>query len=131
MGYGLPSAIAASLVAPDRPVIGVCGDGGFAMTMNELETAVRTGAKPVLLVFDNQRYGTIAMHQRNAGFAETGVELGPLDFAAVARGAGAQGVRIAHNSEFEPALRAALASNSTTVLQLELDPAWVTPDQAV
>jgi acetolactate synthase-1/2/3 large subunit len=131
MGYGLPSAIAASLIAPDRPVIGVCGDGGFAMTMNELETAVRTGATPVLLVFDNQRYGTIAMHQRNAGFAETGVELGPLDFAAVARAAGAQGVRIAHNSEFEPALRDALAANGTTVLHLELDPAWVTPDQAV
>ena len=65
MGYGLPAAIAASLCTPDRQVLALCGDGGLAMTMNELETAVRTGAKPVIVVFDNEKYGTIAMHQAN------------------------------------------------------------------
>ncbi len=128
MGYGLPSAIAASLVAPDRPVIAICGDGGLGMTMNELETAVRTGAKPVVVVFDNQRYGTIAMHQRNEHFAETATALGPLDFAAVARAAGAQGVRVTNDVDFEPALRNALASNRPAVIHLEMDPGWVTPD---
>ncbi len=63
MGYGLPAAIAASLVHPDRPVVAVCGDGGFAMTMAELETSVREGARPVVIVLDNHGYGTIRMHQ--------------------------------------------------------------------
>lgn len=129
MGYGLPAAVAASLVAPDRPAIAVCGDGGLAMTMNELETSVRSGARPIVLVFDNQRYGTIAMHQRNGDYAETGTELGPIDFAAVAQACGAQGGRVTRNDEFEPALRDALAAQRTTLLHLEVDPGWITPDR--
>jgi acetolactate synthase-1/2/3 large subunit len=127
MGYGLPAAVAASLVAPDRPVIAVCGDGGLAMTMNELETSVRSGAAPIVLVFDNQSYGTIAMHQRNEGYAGSATELGPIDFAAVARACGAQGVRITRNEEFEGALREALAARRTALLHMEIDPRWVKP----
>ena len=70
MGFGLPAAIAASLEHPGRPVVALAGDGGFAMTMSELETAVREHATVVALVFDNQRYGTIRAHQdqpRNRG----------------------------------------------------------------
>jgi acetolactate synthase-1/2/3 large subunit len=129
MGYGLPAAIAASLCAPDRPVIALCGDGGFAMTMNELETAVRVGAKPVVLVFDNRRYGTIAMHQRNEGRPAVATDLGPIDFAAVARACGAQGGRVTRDVEFEPALRDALTAARPAVLQLELDPRWISPDR--
>jgi acetolactate synthase-1/2/3 large subunit len=129
MGYGLPAAVAASLVAPNRAVIALCGDGGLAMTMNELETSVRSGAKPVVLVFDNGRYGTIAMHQRNEGYAETATELGPIDFAAVARACGAQGGRVTRNDEFEPALRDALVAGRTALLHIEIDPSWVTPDR--
>ena len=131
MGYGLPAAIASSLVAPDRPVVALCGDGGFTMTMNEMETAVRTGARPVVIVFDNRRYGTIAMHQRKEGRAETATELGPIDFAAVGRAAGAQAGRIARDAEFEPALRDALDAERPALLHLEVDPAWVTPDTHV
>jgi acetolactate synthase-1/2/3 large subunit len=127
MGYGLPAAVAASLVAPNRPVIALCGDGGLAMTMNELETSVRAGAKAVVLVFDNQLYGTIAMHQRNEGYAETATELGLIDFAAVARACGALGSRVTRNDEFEPALRDALASGRTAVLHLVIDRQWVKP----
>ena len=129
MGYGLPAAIAASLCAPDRPVIALCGDGGFAMTMSELETAVRSGARPVVLVFDNRRYGTISMHQANEGKAPTATDLGPFDFAAVARAAGAQGGRVTRDAEFEPALRDALAADRPALLHLEVDPRWVTPDR--
>lgn len=129
MGYGLPAAIAASLVAPDRPVIALVGDGGLAMTMNELETAVRSGTQPVVLAFDNRRYGTIAMHQRNEGLAETATGLGPMDFAAIARAMGAQGGRVTRDSEFEPALRDALAAKKPALLHLEIDPSWVTPDR--
>ncbi len=128
MGYGLPAAIAASLAHPERAVIALCGDGGFAMTMNELETAVRAGTSPVILVFDNRRYGTIAMYQEREGMGPTATELGAIDFAAVARACGAQGGRVARNAEFEPALRDALAARRPAVIQLELDPRWVTPD---
>jgi acetolactate synthase-1/2/3 large subunit len=129
MGYGLPAAIAGSLAEPDRQVVALCGDGGFAMTMNEIETAVRTGAHPVVLVFDNERYGTIAMHQQNEHRRRIATDLGPIDFAAVARAMGAQGQRITDNDELLPALRAALDSRRTTVLHLNLDPHWITPDR--
>ena len=66
MGYGLPAAIAAALVHRDRPVVALVGDGGLAMTMAELETAVRVGARVIVVVFDNERYGTIRMWQERA-----------------------------------------------------------------
>ncbi len=129
MGYGLPSAIAASLVEPDRQVVALCGDGGFGMTMNELETAVRMKSRLVAIVFDNRRYGTIAMHQNNEKRSLTGTTLGPIDFAAVARACGAQGGRITRDREFEPALRDALAADRPAVLHLELDARWISPDR--
>ena len=67
MGYGLPAAIAAALVHRDRPVVALVGDGGLAMTMAELETAVRENARVIVLVFDNERYGTIRMWQERRG----------------------------------------------------------------
>ena len=67
MGYGVPAAIAASLVHRDRPVVALVGDGGMAMTMAELETAVREGARIIVLVFDNERFGTIRMWQADPG----------------------------------------------------------------
>ncbi len=125
MGYGLPAAIAAALVHRDRPVVAVCGDGGLAMTMSELETAVRVGARVIVVVFDNERYGTIRMWQeereRGIGVA---TELGPVDFAAIARACGARGVRVDRDADFEPALRAALVADRATVIQLGLDRAW-------
>ena len=130
MGYGLPAAIAASLVHRDRPVVALVGDGGLGMTMAELETAVRVGARVVVVVFDNERYGTIRMWQERRG---TGVgvatELGPVDFAAIARACGARGVRVERDADFEPALRAALVADRATVIQLALDKAWVSIDQ--
>ena len=92
MGFGLPAAIAASLHEPDRVCVAICGDGGFAMTMSDLETAVREGARPIVLVFDNLRYGTIAMHQTSDERPTRTSELGPIDFAMVARAMGALGI---------------------------------------
>ena len=129
MGYGLPAAIAASLVHPDRPAIAVCGDGGFAMTMAELETAVRTGARPIVLVFDNQRYGTIRMHQDREGRAPIATDLGPIDVAAVATAMGALGLRVEHDADFRPALEQALAAGRPAVIHLPLDPSWVSVDE--
>jgi acetolactate synthase I/II/III large subunit len=128
MGYGLPSAIAASLCEPDRVVVGICGDGGFAMTMNELETAVREGARPIVIVFDNRQYGTIAMHQERRGSELIATDLGPIDFAMVARASGAVGLHVERDEDFETALRQALAGGRPAVLHLELDQRWVSPD---
>jgi acetolactate synthase-1/2/3 large subunit len=129
MGYGLPAAIAASLAQPQRTVVALCGDGGFAMTMNELDTAARHGAHPIALVFDNERYGTIAMHQRNQDRALVATELGPIDFATAARALGAQGGRVTRDSEFEPALRDAMAARVPAVVHLEMDARWISPDR--
>jgi acetolactate synthase-1/2/3 large subunit len=125
MGYALPAAIAAALEHPGRPVVALAGDGGFAMTMNELETAVREGARIVAIVFDNERYGTIGVHQegRGSGLAEAS-ELGPIDFAAVARGMGALGVHVGDDAAFEPALREALGADRATVIHVRLDRRW-------
>jgi acetolactate synthase I/II/III large subunit len=129
MGYALPAAIAASLVHHERPVIGVTGDGGFGMTMAELETAVRERCRIVLIVFDNRRYGTIRMHQavRGTGVG-VGTELGPLDIAMIAEGFGARGVRAEDDEGFEAALREALVADGPTVIQLPLDRRWVSID---
>jgi uncharacterized protein (DUF952 family) len=129
MGYALPAAIAASLVHHERPVVGLTGDGGFGMSVAELETAVRERCRIVLMVFDNERYGTIRMHQAMRG---TGVgvatELGPLDVATIAQGFGARGVRLDGDEGFEDALRAALAAEGPTVIHLPLDRGWVSVD---
>jgi acetolactate synthase-1/2/3 large subunit len=130
MGYGLSAGIAASLCEPRRAVLAMCGDGGAAMLIAELETAVREGARPVVLVFDNGRYGTIAGRQQREGRPLVGTKLGPIDFSAVARACGAQGGRVTRDSELEPALRDALAAGGPALLHLELDPAWVSVDDS-
>jgi thiamine pyrophosphate-dependent acetolactate synthase large subunit-like protein len=131
MGFGLPAAIAASLARPGRLGIALAGDGGFAMTMAELETAVRERAHVIALVFDNGRYGTIWRHQEQRG-GEGGLatSLGPIDFAGVANAAGALGLTVSTDSEFEPALRQAMEAGRPAVLHLALDPSWTTPEAA-
>ncbi len=100
------------------------------MTMAELETAVREKARIIVLVFDNERYGTIRMWQERRG---TGVgvatELGPVDFAAIAKACGARGVHVERDADFEPALRGALAADRATVIHVALDRGWVSIDQ--
>ncbi len=130
MGYGLPAAIAASLVHRDRPVVALVGDGGLGMTMAELETAVRENARVIVLVFDNERYGTIRMWQERRG---TGIgvatDLGPVDFAAIARAMGARGVRVERDDDVATAVRQALSESRPTVIQLTLDRRWISVDQ--
>jgi acetolactate synthase-1/2/3 large subunit len=130
MGYGLPAAIAAALVHRDRPVVALVGDGGLAMTLGELETAVRERVRIIVLVFDNERFGTIRMWQDRRGTGQgVATDLGPIDFAAVARAFGARGVRVESDAEFEPALRQALVADRLTVIQLSLDRAWLSVDE--
>jgi acetolactate synthase-1/2/3 large subunit len=131
MGYALPAAIAAGLVHRDRTVVAFAGDGGFAMTMSELETAVREKVKVIAVVFDNERYGTIRMHQDRRAGEDGGIatDLGPIDFAGIARACGGRGIRVESDAAFEQALRQAMANDRTTVIQVTLDRGWIHPDQ--
>lgn len=129
MGYGLPAAIAAGLVHRDRPVVAMVGDGGLGMTVAELETAVRHGLRTVVLCFDNEQYGMIRTYQdRREEGSTAGTDLGPVDWAAVAKGFGAYGARIETDAAFVPALQRALAADRPTLLHLVMDRGWTGVD---
>src|SRR5260370_42206585 len=85
MGAGLPSAIAASLINPDKRVLAVCGDGGFMMNSQELETAVRLKQNLVVLVLEDHAYGMIRWKQEVDGFSDFGLDFGNPDFVAYAK----------------------------------------------
>ena len=127
MGYGVPAAVAAALLEPDRSVINIAGDGDFLMTGQELATATGYGAgrgrgKLICIVVDNGTYGTIRMHQeREYPGRVSGSDLFNPDFAALARAYGFAAESISRTDEFEPAFRAALAHPGPTLLHLKLD----------
>ena len=108
MGYGVPAAVAAKLVHPDRLVVGFCGDGGFMMTGQELATATLEGTGPIILVFNNAMYGTIRMHQeRRFPGRVVGTALRNPDFLALARAYGVFGASVTRTEEFAPAFEEA------------------------
>jgi acetolactate synthase-1/2/3 large subunit len=127
MGYGVPAAVAAKLAAPERTVVACCGDGGFTMTGQEMETAVRYGAPITVIVFRNGLQGTIAMHQRRDLGRTAGVEIGDVDLAAFARSLGAEGHTVRDPDELAPALQAALASDAVSLLDVVTDPDIISP----
>jgi acetolactate synthase-1/2/3 large subunit len=130
MGYALPAAIAAALAEPARPVVALAGDGGFAMLLAELETAVRLGLRLVALVLDNRMYGTIRMHQEaeHPGRA-VATDLGPIDFAAAAEAFGARGLRVERDADVPEALERALAGPGVTVVHLLIDRRYLSVDR--
>ena len=128
MGYGVPSAVAAKLVHPDRPVICFVGDGGFGMTGQELATAVQYDASIIICVVNNGMYGTIRMHQeREYPGRLSGTQLRNPDFVALARAYGAHGECVTRTADFEPALERALAAGKAALLELKIDPDASTP----
>jgi acetolactate synthase I/II/III large subunit len=129
MGYAVPAAIGARLHEPDRPVIAFAGDGGFLMTGAEIETAVREDAPVVTIVFDNQQYGTIRMHQelRFPG-RPSATGLGPVDFVGFTRSLGGDGAMIERAAEFGDALKTAMASPRPYTIAVRTDPAIVSVD---
>ena len=132
MGYGVPAAVAASLLYPDRTVVNVAGDGDFLMTGQELATAMQYGAgrgrgKLISIVVDNGSYGTIRMHQEREYPARvSGSDLHNPDFAALAQSYGWHSARVQTTAEFAPALEAALAAYGPSLLHLRLDTEVIT-----
>ncbi len=128
MGYGVPAAIAAKAVLPERTVIGVAGDGCFLMSGQELATAVQYDLPVILIVVNNTMYGTIRMHQERLYPGRAyGVDLVNPDFAAYARSFGAHGEVVQDTDAFPAALERALASGRPAVIELRTDPAQLTP----
>ena len=127
MGYGVPAAVAAKLVHPDRIVVGFCGDGGFMMTGQELATSLGEGPGPIILLFNNAMYGTIRMHQeRRFPGRVVGTALKNPDFTALAAAYGAFGATVARTEEFAPAFEAALAARRASLIELRMDPEMIT-----
>lgn len=128
MGYGLPSAVAAKLVHPDRVVVSMNGDGCFMMHGQELATAMQYGANIIAIVINNSMFGTIRMHQEReypGRTANTGLR--NPDFAALARAYGANGETVNSTEEFQPAFERALKANVPTVIEVKLDPEAINP----
>ncbi|WP_050524215.1 thiamine pyrophosphate-binding protein [Pseudorhodobacter wandonensis] len=132
MGYGFPASVAASLQHPDRTVVCMAGDGCFQMTCNEMSTAVQHGAKPIVIVANNGRYGTIRMHQeRHFPGRTSGTDLANPDFAALARAYGGHGETVTDQAEFAAAFGRAQASGTVAVIELKLDPDMLTTGQTL
>ena len=128
MGYGVPAAIAAKILHPERTVVCFAGDGDFLMSGQELATATQEGAAVLFLVVDNGMYGTIRMHQERKYPGRTvGTSLTNPDFAAYATSFGAQGELVERTEEFAPALERALAAGRPALLHLRVDPEAITP----
>ena len=120
VGYGIPGAMAARLLDPDRPVILLSGDGASTFTIAELETATRQGLPFVMVVADDQSWGiTLTGHEKRYGRGITS-ELGPIDFVMLARAFGALGVRVDTPEGIEPAIREALTAPQPTVIHVPL-----------
>ena len=132
MGYGVPAAVAAKLVHPERPVVAFAGDGCFLMNGQELATAVALQLNIVVLVVNNGMYGTIRMHQeRDYPGRILGTGLVNPDFAALARAYGAEGETVTRTADFAPAFERALASKGPSLLELRIDPEAITPTTTI
>jgi acetolactate synthase-1/2/3 large subunit len=128
MGPGVPSAVGAKLAHPARTVIAHVGDGGFLMTGQELATAKQYGTKIIAVVYNNQGYNSIRMHQvAQYPGREYGTALDNPDFAALGAAYGALGLRVTKDEEFLPALKQALADERSALLEVLTDHEYVTP----
>ncbi|CAN7553040.1 acetolactate synthase large subunit [Phyllobacterium sp. LjRoot231] len=121
MGAGLPSAIAAKLINPDRRVLAVCGDGGFMMNSQELETATRLRLDLVVLIIEDSAYGMIRWKQAVEHFADFGMTFSNPDFVAYARSYGAHGHRINAVTDLAPTIEACFASGGVHLVAVPID----------
>ncbi len=121
MGAGLPSAIMASMLYPERRVMAVCGDGGFMMNSQELETAVRLKLNLVVLILVDNAFGMIRWKQAVDHFADFGMTFGNPDFALYARAYGAQGCHVTDIRDLAPTLEAAFQAGGVHLVALPVD----------
>ena len=121
MGAGLPSAMMASMLYPERRVLAVCGDGGFMMNSQEMETAVRLGLNLVVLIVQDDAYGMIRWKQGIDAFADWGLTFGNPDFVKYAESYGAKGSRVETADGLVPALEAAFKGRGVHLVTVPVD----------
>lgn len=121
MGAGLPTAMMAALLYPHRQVLAVCGDGGFLMNSQELETAVRLGLDLVVLILQDNAYGMIRWKQEVDDFADFGLTFGNPDFVKYAQAYGAAGTRVESTPQLVPALEEAFAAGGVHLVVVPID----------
>ena len=132
MGYGLPAAVMAKIVHPERTVVCFAGDGDFQMNGQELGAAMQMGAGPIVLILNNRSYGTIRMHQeRHFPGRVSATDLQNPDFAALAKSYGMHGERVERTAEFAAAFDRALASETGAVLDIAIATEALTPRQTL
>ncbi len=121
MGAGLPSAMGAHMVFPKRKVMAICGDGGFMMNAQELETAVRLKMNLICLILRDNSYGMIRWKQANLGFEDFGLEYGNPDFVKFAECHGANGYRVEKTKDFVPLLKKCNDTPGVHIVELPVD----------
>ncbi len=121
MGAGLPAGIAAKMVNPDKRVLAICGDGGFMMNCQELETAIRYGIPLVVLILNDNAYGFIKWKQKKMHFEDFALDYGNPDFASFAESFGAAGFRVEEGDDLVEVLEKAFALNRVAVVECPID----------
>lgn len=121
MGAGLPSAMMAAMLYPELKVMAICGDGGFMMNSQELETAVRLKLNLVIMIINDNAYGMIKWKQAQEGFTNFGLDYGNPDFVAYAQAYGAKGHRVNTASELIPTLEQALDAGGVHLVEVPVD----------
>ena len=121
MGAGLPSAMAARLVHPERKIMAICGDGGFMMNSQEIETAVRLNMQMVVLILRDDAYGMIRWKQANMGLADFGLTYGNPDFVRYVESYGGHGHRVASAAELGPLLSHCLNTDGFHLIDCPVD----------
>ena len=121
MGAGLPSAMAAKIVHPQKKVLAVVGDGGFMMNSQELETAVRLKLPIVILILNDNAYGFIKWKQDAFKFGNYGLDLGNPDFVKYAESYGALGLKVRKAGELLPFLEKAFKHKGPVVIECPID----------
>jgi acetolactate synthase-1/2/3 large subunit len=122
MGYAVPAAIGAQLVHPDQPVVALVGDGCLLMSLGDLALAAELDLPLIVIVLNDNALSLIKLKQKKAQLAPQAVDFRAPDFAAVARGMGAEGVRVDNQAAFEAAFDAALTARRFTVIEAMVDP---------
>ncbi len=121
MGIALPGAIAAKLARPDKKAVAVCGDAGFMMNNQEIETALRLNLDLVVLIFNDSKYGLIEWHQLRHFSRATGIEFNNPDFVMFAQSFGARGYRVERTEDLLPILKTALGDGTVSIIDCPVD----------
>ncbi len=122
MGFGLPGALAAALVYPERQIICITGDGGFTQVMGDFATALKYKLPIKIFIINNKRLGMIMQEQKVEGYVSSQTDLYDYNFADFAEHSGGIGIKVTEPSQLEVAVEKALAANKATIVDIDTDP---------